>query len=142
MYELILFFFFQAEDGIRDVAVTGVQTCALPICGAAAASGEMRCAAQSEIPKKRKTASFEAGKIRLEVLARAANLCPRRQPADCPGKGLALSPDQTDREPRHRQVAAAADAIAYCARRWRQNARAPLGSSAACLSAIQGQSPP
>src|SRR2546429_7280913 len=26
-----IFFFFQAEDGIRDVAVTGVQTCALPI---------------------------------------------------------------------------------------------------------------
>src|SRR6266436_573161 len=25
------FFFFQAEDGIRDVAMTGVQTCALPI---------------------------------------------------------------------------------------------------------------
>src|SRR3989449_7908815 len=25
------FFFFQAEDGIRDVAATGVQTCALPI---------------------------------------------------------------------------------------------------------------
>src|SRR2546422_6306351 len=28
---LMFFFFFQAEDGIRDVAVTGVQTCALPI---------------------------------------------------------------------------------------------------------------
>src|SRR5256884_4022622 len=28
---LMCFFFFQAEDGIRDVAVTGVQTCALPI---------------------------------------------------------------------------------------------------------------
>src|SRR3954463_5386968 len=27
-----LFFFFQAEDGIRDYRVTGVQTCALPIC--------------------------------------------------------------------------------------------------------------
>src|SRR5207244_8352178 len=26
-------FFFQAEDGIRDDLVTGVQTCALPICG-------------------------------------------------------------------------------------------------------------
>src|SRR5438876_6322515 len=26
------FFFFQAEDGIRDGRVTGVQTCALPIC--------------------------------------------------------------------------------------------------------------
>src|SRR5207245_3749116 len=25
-------FFFQAEDGIRDATVTGVQTCALPIC--------------------------------------------------------------------------------------------------------------
>src|SRR5258706_10061485 len=29
---LFLFFFFQAEDGIRDWSVTGVQTCALPIC--------------------------------------------------------------------------------------------------------------
>src|SRR3712207_8181412 len=29
---MILFFFFQAEDGIRDIGVTGVQTCALPIC--------------------------------------------------------------------------------------------------------------
>src|SRR2546430_5547321 len=29
-----LFFFFQAEDGIRDLTVTGVQTCALPICAA------------------------------------------------------------------------------------------------------------
>src|SRR5260221_8123586 len=28
---LFLFFFFQAEDGIRDHCVTGVQTCALPI---------------------------------------------------------------------------------------------------------------
>src|SRR6266581_6011985 len=28
----MFFFFFQAEDGIRDGRVTGVQTCALPIC--------------------------------------------------------------------------------------------------------------
>src|SRR2546430_4327024 len=27
----VVFFFFQAEDGIRDLTVTGVQTCALPI---------------------------------------------------------------------------------------------------------------
>src|SRR2546430_8064125 len=27
----MFFFFFQAEDGIRDLTVTGVQTCALPI---------------------------------------------------------------------------------------------------------------
>src|SRR5437667_1522962 len=31
---LIFFFFFQAEDGIRDRDVTGVQTCALPILAA------------------------------------------------------------------------------------------------------------
>ena len=31
MSVIFLFFFFQAEDGIRDDLVTGVQTCALPI---------------------------------------------------------------------------------------------------------------
>src|SRR2546430_8241865 len=30
----VVCFFFQAEDGIRDLTVTGVQTCALPIFGA------------------------------------------------------------------------------------------------------------
>src|SRR3712207_6877761 len=34
--KVTLFFFFQAEDGIRDIGVTGVQTCALPISGLAA----------------------------------------------------------------------------------------------------------
>src|SRR5947209_16404428 len=42
-----VFFFFQAEDGIRDIGVTGVQTCALPICaprggGARARSGRSK----------------------------------------------------------------------------------------------------
>src|SRR5256885_13567514 len=32
--EALVIFFFQAEDGIRDYKVTGVQTCALPICRA------------------------------------------------------------------------------------------------------------
>src|SRR5882762_8270489 len=31
---VMVFFFFQAEDGIRDSSVTGVQTCALPISAA------------------------------------------------------------------------------------------------------------
>src|SRR2546427_7091814 len=54
---LVFFFFFQAEDGIRDLTVTGVQTCALPICcagarlrpavlpGSATARGRCRCPA-------------------------------------------------------------------------------------------------
>src|SRR5271168_1182849 len=33
---IVFFFFFQAEDGIRDRTVTGVQTCALPILKAMA----------------------------------------------------------------------------------------------------------
>src|SRR5256885_3477808 len=32
-YHVVFVFFFQAEDGIRDYKVTGVQTCALPIYG-------------------------------------------------------------------------------------------------------------
>src|SRR5260370_39601358 len=36
---MFIFFFFQAEDGIRDSSVTGVQTCALPICSHVGAKG-------------------------------------------------------------------------------------------------------
>src|SRR2546430_8314083 len=39
---LVLFFFFQAEDGIRDLTVTGVQTCALPIFRAVERCVELR----------------------------------------------------------------------------------------------------
>src|SRR5438034_1860721 len=42
------FFFFQAEDGIRDHCVTGVQTCALPICSRGRQMASMsKCLAQS-----------------------------------------------------------------------------------------------
>src|SRR5207248_4872644 len=47
------FFFFQAEDGIRDRTVTGVQTCALPICVVARArrgSGGRGLPAEKPIP--------------------------------------------------------------------------------------------
>src|SRR5947207_5548777 len=40
LYLVLLFFFFQAEDGIRDHCVTGVQTCALPICRGIAEVGD------------------------------------------------------------------------------------------------------
>src|SRR2546426_7344914 len=38
---LTFFFFFQAEDGIRDYKVTGVQTCALPISSLAGGSRQV-----------------------------------------------------------------------------------------------------
>src|SRR3989441_10938372 len=48
------FFFFQAEDGIRDKLVTGVQTCALPICAgkvhALGTSGYRRSPVMPETP--------------------------------------------------------------------------------------------
>src|SRR2546430_9457443 len=39
---VVFFFFLQAEDGIRDLTVTGVQTCALPICMGTAFAGIVR----------------------------------------------------------------------------------------------------
>src|SRR2546427_11111380 len=45
----MIFFFFQAEDGIRDLTVTGVQTCALPISQQVRTSADLLASAtQSE----------------------------------------------------------------------------------------------
>src|SRR3989475_2500157 len=61
-----LFFFFQAEDGIRDLTVTGVQTCALPIysgmVGSAVRVGEMIDATLSkEILSRAQLEIYEPG---------------------------------------------------------------------------------
>src|SRR3712207_4896776 len=70
---LFVCFFFQAEDGIRDIGVTGVQTCALPICElrVSAPRGPVRSAA-------------------LEV-RRARNYLPRRLTAAVAGTGALLA---------------------------------------------------
>src|SRR5947209_12968218 len=60
---LFCFFFFQAEDGIRDIGVTGVQTCALPIYSRSpcargqpgrsdAGAPDRLCAAQHHVPDR------------------------------------------------------------------------------------------
>src|SRR2546430_2920846 len=53
----LCFFFFQAEDGIRDLTVTGVQTCALPISAVlGAAAGRVRGAgARARIDRSLRT---------------------------------------------------------------------------------------
>src|SRR2546429_8881782 len=63
-----IFFFFQAEDGIRDVAVTGVQTCALPISfSPAKATGRRRPAAEPSL-------SLAANlRVRRERVCQSAN---------------------------------------------------------------------
>src|SRR2546430_12715681 len=52
LWYCVFFFFFQAEDGIRDLTVTGVQTCALPIsrslsAASVACSTVITCATES-----------------------------------------------------------------------------------------------
>src|SRR5436190_12218819 len=54
LFSFLLFFFFQAEDGIRDHCVTGVQTCALPISSSPPARQpfEFGCRAGGEDAKR------------------------------------------------------------------------------------------
>src|SRR5206468_4679672 len=48
---VFFFFFFQAEDGIRDLIVTGVQTCALPISPLVAGSSPARRFSAVDLPQ-------------------------------------------------------------------------------------------
>src|SRR2546425_3209948 len=50
---VLSFFFFQAEDGIRDKLVTGVQTCALPIYGAGVLQRRAAAGDQGRRPDRR-----------------------------------------------------------------------------------------
>src|SRR3712207_8372823 len=66
-------FFFQAEDGIRDIGVTGVQTCALPIFAVwQAASGAPARAAR----KVRRESMFFLGPCSRGVSPQLAGLVP------------------------------------------------------------------
>src|SRR5699024_11937822 len=73
------FFFFQAEDGIRDRNVTGVQTCALPICALRSAS-QASTVSKSEILCTK--ASFNSGvcgsSTRFTVTSNTTG-CPRSE---------------------------------------------------------------
>src|SRR5256886_17700956 len=79
------FFFFQAEDGIRDLTVTGVQTCALPIlqyAGLAALTG-------SQEPVARMVAGL---KVKRDQLVRGLNAVDGVTCAAPAGGVLFLSP--------------------------------------------------
>src|SRR6267143_6792398 len=62
-----VFFFFQAEDGIRDGTVTGVQTCALPI------SGRQRWPPATCTGQGQKSTGGECGARRPRYKAKAPN---------------------------------------------------------------------
>src|SRR5256885_16833217 len=75
------FFFFQAEDGIRDYKVTGVQTCALPIYSRkrgqrtpVAASSTPRARGSNPVATRGNGTGIEGGRAGLGP-HRARNLC-------------------------------------------------------------------
>src|SRR5690349_22488783 len=69
------FFFFQAEDGIRDLYVTGVQTCALPICAAQGLPGRHAARPRRSHDGAAHDAGGRHGARRVVLLGR-----PHRQP--------------------------------------------------------------
>src|SRR5215210_1967545 len=80
---MIFFFFFQAEDGIRDTSVTGVQTCALPI-----STGQD--GTDLPTPDASGSLAFAQGSGRLALVAAAAPLTCGADPG-CP-----TAPDVVD----------------------------------------------
>src|SRR5688572_32988461 len=75
-------FFFQAEDGIRDLTVTGVQTCALPIYRGARGDRDNARPAHAPPPRPRRRAGGGDGPI------------PGRRGADPPRRARARSEER------------------------------------------------
>src|SRR5690606_26133621 len=88
-------FFFQAEDGIRAFHVTGVQTCALPICPVR--KRRIRCARVVAAPRWRR-----CGPVRLETPRHSADGAPS---ASSPRWSPARAVDCLARVARHIEVA-------------------------------------
>src|SRR5256885_4461903 len=84
-----LFFFFQAEDGIRDYKVTGVQTCALPISR----------------PPWRRRGGVRPSRLDDGRAGRAAEALLRRAlAADARGEGRVVRPDSGQTPPDRKSV--------------------------------------
>src|SRR3712207_8036674 len=63
-----MLFFFQAEDGIRDIGVTGVQTCALPIFASSARPRKYPASAPSKIPNIKDIVTATMPTLRLTLV--------------------------------------------------------------------------
>src|SRR5256885_9363451 len=93
LWELVSFFF-QAEDGIRDYKVTGVQTCALPISKPAWCLQKVGCIGSVAVrqPVGRRAALLSAHGPKPSILRRPER---RRRPA--PPKRNPCEPEETSR---------------------------------------------
>src|SRR5438876_4876536 len=68
------FFFFQAEDGIRDGRVTGVQTCALPICRNEITPPPRRARARRDLVATLDSCRGNAHRLRSQRAARTGSV--------------------------------------------------------------------
>src|SRR6266498_4234756 len=88
MNDSFLFFFFQAEDGIRDADVTGVQTCALPIWRSRRGRPRpLTARGVEEIP--RRSWVIAAFRTARRVPSVTATACPVTSFTRCPDAALA-----------------------------------------------------
>src|SRR6266540_1171107 len=96
-----MFFFFQAEDGIRDRDVTGVQTCALPI----SRPDEGAPASWRSLPQTRKVAAMrrQIGDRAVVLGASMAGLLAARVLADSYAQVTVIDRDELPETPMHRR---------------------------------------
>src|SRR2546425_7874464 len=78
-YGLCFFFFFQAEDGIRDKLVTGVQTCALPIYAGVC----NHCRRAAGLVRDRLPLYKAGGEYQLDRVVARLKAAGRGRPFDC-----------------------------------------------------------
>src|SRR2546427_3317298 len=88
------FFFFQAEDGIRDLTVTGVQTCALPIWNYSRCFGGAAARCRDGIDRNAGGAEFPHAIDLVEPEPKAAARLKRTAPV------VVLSLEKADRGPK------------------------------------------
>src|SRR5712675_798665 len=88
-----LCFFFQAEDGIRDVAVTGVQTCALPISpGCSPPASSINASILMTLAPQSASCRTQVGPARTRV--RSSTL-KRDRACEARGKAIQTTPHRT-----------------------------------------------
>src|SRR5256885_1524145 len=142
---MVLFFFFQAEDGIRDYKVTGVQTCALPILALGLAHPDSRHARRVGLPATGRTLRApkvdRSGQTAAAVLR--ATLRSRRRGARLEVPARELARPRRRRAHRSAWIAGACDERvlerahlrASATRRWRSDRAPHVADLADVLSA-------
>src|SRR2546430_16077108 len=110
------YFFFQAEEGIRGLTVTGVQTCALPISGRALQPYAVEPDQHRERLDAREQGERTGEPVRGAAVCRdlqglhAISLCPDRTPDHVDRRGQGIDPQEIERVLEHSGLDGGAEA--------------------------------